>query len=101
MLGPELSSYLSPPQSSIGSNTASPIISSPRFIIFAIFASVPASTITFVMTLCACKLYSGIIMRRPPPELVDAEEETVEKEVTEEYADTSERFELVRDSDVS
>lgn len=56
--------------------------SSPRFINLAIFASVPASTMTFVMTLCAWRLYKGIIMRRPP-EVVDVED-TVENDVTEE-----------------
>jgi hypothetical protein len=53
-----------PAYTSTGSNTARSSISIPRFVNLAIFASVPASTMIFVMTLCACKLYKGTIMRR-------------------------------------
>lgn len=44
------------PHTSTGSRTARPMTSSPRFWNFATFASVPASTMTFVRTLCACRL---------------------------------------------
>lgn len=68
----------------MGSRTANPIISNPRLRNLATFASVPASTMTFVITLCACRLYSGMIILRPDV-VEDVEEEaTVEREVTEE-----------------
>jgi len=44
------------PNISTGSSTASPRISRPRFWNFATFASVPASTMILVMTLCAWRL---------------------------------------------
>ena len=65
------------PQTSTGSKIARPISSMPRLLNFAIFASVPASTMMLVITLCACRLYSGMIVRR-----VDALDATEEKEAT-------------------
>lgn len=65
------------PYTSMGSRRARPISSKPRFKNFAIFASVPASTTRLVMTLCACRLYRGMIMRRPDPDdVVEAKDET-------------------------
>ena len=52
------------PQISVGSITHRSIISSPRLRNFAILASVPASRMEFVMTLCALRLYSGTMIRR-------------------------------------
>lgn len=60
------------PHTSTGSNTPTSIISIPRFWNRAILASVPASTMTFVITLCAWRLYKGIIVLRPPEEEEDA-----------------------------
>lgn len=40
-------------------------------------------------------------MRRPLELVVEVDEDTVEKDVTEEYADTSERFEFLRANDPS
>lgn len=56
-------------QTSTTSIAARSTISSRRLANFAIFASVPASTIVFVMTLCACRLYSGTMVLLPEPEL--------------------------------
>lgn len=81
------------PQTSTGSRMAKSMSSIPRFVNFAILASVPASTMMLVMTLCAWRLYKGIIIRRPLPEEV----ETEEKDVTEEYMDASDRLDVVRD----
>src|SRR5258705_9127957 len=62
------------PQTSTGSKKAKSINSIPLFWNFAIFASVPASTITFVITLCACRLYKGIMARRVEDVLLEAKE---------------------------
>ena len=50
---------------STGSSMARSMNSIPLRRSLAIFASVPASTMTLAMTLCACRLYSGMIVRRP------------------------------------
>lgn len=66
-----------PSHTSMGSRMPRSIISRPRLWNFATRASVPASRIVLVMTLCALKLYRGM-MRRP-----EADEAVDENEVTE------------------
>jgi hypothetical protein len=89
------------PQTSTGSRKARSISSMPRLWNLAIFASVPASTMTLVMTLCACRLYSGMILRRVLEEAV-LEATEVKEAVDAEYrldVEASDRPELVRASD--
>lgn len=57
------------PQDSTTSSAANPTRSIPLFVNLAIRASVPASRIVLVITLCAERLYSG--MMRLPPLAVD------------------------------
>lgn len=59
------------PQTSTGSNKARSISSIPLFWNFAILASVPASTMTLVITLWAWRLYRGMIVLRAEVEEKD------------------------------
>ena len=77
------------PNTSIGSSTANPITSIPRFPSLATLASVPASTMVLVMTLCACRLYSGTIIRLPVDCVAKLARDVDEAD---EYMDTSDRF---------
>ena len=74
---PEPSFVLVSAQTSTGSSNARSMISMPRFPNLATLASVPASTIVFVITLCAWRLYKGTIILRDDDVLVV---ETDEKE---------------------
>lgn len=84
-----------PPHISTGSKTARPMISNPRFWNLATLASVPASTTVFVMTLWACRLYNGMIIRRP--DVLEDENDCMD--ALEEYIDPSvDLLEVVRES---
>ena len=63
------------PQTSTGSNIAKSISSIPLFWNFAILASVPASTMTLVITLWAWRLYRGMMVLRA--EVEEKEEKDV------------------------
>jgi hypothetical protein len=65
--------------------------SSPRFWNLATLASVPASVMVFVNTLCAERLYSGTMRRAP--EAVEEREVIEPDDEMDEYSETSERFE--------
>ena len=62
-------------RTSYPSSIPRPLSSIPRFPNLAILASVPASVTVFVMTLCAERLYSGIIRRAEDEDEPEAFEE--------------------------